>query len=139
MEWTESAQTPKHIVCKEKDGMFQIFLNRPPTNALNLEMIEELNAAVANLMYRTDLKLITFLPSGENFCQGSDHAQKYGEQKNRRQRSGVDLEPEKQKEDRGKQIPQWGEQVVSQLGNGFGERDPNEKCSNRRGYLQTLC
>jgi enoyl-CoA hydratase/carnithine racemase len=70
MEWTESAQTPKHIVCKEKDGMFQIFLNRPPTNALNLEMIEELNAAVANLMYRTDLKLITFLPSGENFCQG---------------------------------------------------------------------
>ena len=50
--------------------MFQIFLNRPPINALNLEMIEEMNAAVASLMYRTDLKVITFLPSGENFCQG---------------------------------------------------------------------
>ena len=61
MEWTEPAQTPKHIVCKEKDGMFQIFLNRPPINAFNLEMVEELNAAVASLMYRSDLKVITFL------------------------------------------------------------------------------
>ena len=67
MEWTESAQTPKHILCKEKDGMFQIFLKRP---YLNLEMIEEINAAVASLMYRTDLKVIAFLPSSDNFCQG---------------------------------------------------------------------
>lgn len=67
MEWIESAETPKHIVCKEKDGMFQIFLKRP---YLNLEMVEEINAAVANLMYRTDLKVIAFLPLGDNFCQG---------------------------------------------------------------------
>ncbi len=67
MEWTESAQTPKHIVCKEKDGMFQITLSRP---YLNLEMVEELNSVIANLMYRTDVKLITFLPLGENFCSG---------------------------------------------------------------------
>src|SRR5262245_27297193 len=69
MEWTEPAQTPKHIVAKEKDGTFQIFLKR---QYFNLEMIEEINAAVASLMYRTDLKVIVFLthPSVENFCQG---------------------------------------------------------------------
>ncbi|MCI0413213.1 enoyl-CoA hydratase/isomerase family protein [bacterium] len=70
MEWTESPQTPKHIVCKEKDGMFQIILNHPPINAFNLEMVEEMNAAVSNLMYRTDVKVITFLASGKNFCGG---------------------------------------------------------------------
>jgi enoyl-CoA hydratase/carnithine racemase len=67
MEWTESAETPKHIVCKENAGMFQITLSRP---FLNLEMVEELNTVIASLMYRTDVKLITLLPLGENFCGG---------------------------------------------------------------------
>jgi cyclohexa-1,5-dienecarbonyl-CoA hydratase len=70
MEWLDNTKAPKHISCKEKDGMFQIVLNRPPINAFNLEMVEELNAAIASLMYRSDIKVITFLASGKNFCGG---------------------------------------------------------------------
>ena len=70
MEWMDNTKAPKHIACTEKDGMFQITLNRPPINAFNLEMVEELNAAVASLMYRSDVKLITFLATGKNFCGG---------------------------------------------------------------------
>jgi len=61
---------PKFIVCKEKDGMFQIFLNRPPMNAFNVEMVEEINRAISDLLYRTDLKLLIFLAAGKNFCGG---------------------------------------------------------------------
>lgn len=70
MEWTETAEVPKHIVCKEKEGMFQIILNRPPINAFNLEMIEEINRAISGLIYRNDIKTIAFLASGKNFCGG---------------------------------------------------------------------
>jgi cyclohexa-1,5-dienecarbonyl-CoA hydratase len=61
---------PKFIVCKEKDGMFQIFLNRPPMNAFNADMVEEINRAIGELLYRTDLKLLIFLAAGKNFCGG---------------------------------------------------------------------
>jgi len=61
---------PKFIVCKEKDGMFQIFLNRPPMNAFNADMVEEINRALGELLYRTDLKLLIFLAAGKNFCGG---------------------------------------------------------------------
>ena len=62
--------TPKHIVCKEKEGLFQIILNRPPINAFNVEMVEEINTALASLLYRRDIKVVIFLASGKNFCGG---------------------------------------------------------------------
>ncbi len=67
---TDTVSAPKHVVCKEKDGMFQIILNRPPMNAFNVEMVEEINGAVASLLYRTDLKVLVFLAAGKNFCGG---------------------------------------------------------------------
>jgi cyclohexa-1,5-dienecarbonyl-CoA hydratase len=63
-------EKPKNIICKEKDGMFQIFLNRPPSNAFSAEMVEEINRTLSDLLYRTDLKLVIFLAAGKNFCGG---------------------------------------------------------------------
>lgn len=65
-----AGEAPKFIVCKEKEGMFQIFLNRPPMNAFNADMVEEINRALGTLLYRTDLKVVVFLTSGKVFCGG---------------------------------------------------------------------
>jgi cyclohexa-1,5-dienecarbonyl-CoA hydratase len=67
-----SLEAPKYIDCKDKDGMFQIFLNRPPLNAFNANMVEEINRTLAELLYRTDLKVVVFLTTGKNFCGGID-------------------------------------------------------------------
>ena len=67
---TGTVNPPKHIVCKEKEGMFQIYLNRPPMNAFNVEMVEEINRVIATLLYRADLKVVVFLAAGKNFCGG---------------------------------------------------------------------
>ena len=69
-ESVSTLDAPRHIVCKEKEGLFQIILNRPPINAFNVEMVEEINTALANLMYRRDMKVVVFLASGKNFCGG---------------------------------------------------------------------
>jgi cyclohexa-1,5-dienecarbonyl-CoA hydratase len=66
----ESLDAPKFIATKDKDGMFQIFLNRPPINAFNADMVEEINRVLGNLLYRTDLKVIVFLTTAKNFCGG---------------------------------------------------------------------
>src|SRR5262245_44913728 len=65
-----AVEAPKFIACKEKEGMFQIFLNRPPINAFNADMVEEINRALGDLLYRTDLKVVVFLTTGKNFCGG---------------------------------------------------------------------
>src|SRR4026208_1667263 len=65
-----TVEAHKFIACKEKEGMFQIFLNRPPMNSFNAEMVEEINRALGDLLYRTDLKVVVFLTAGKNFCGG---------------------------------------------------------------------
>lgn len=64
------AEAPKYIVCKEKEGMVQIILNRPPINAFNIEMVEEIYRVVADLQYRTDVKVLVFSASGKAFSGG---------------------------------------------------------------------
>lgn len=66
----KTVEAPKFIAFKEKEGMFQIFLNRPPMNAFNADMVEEINRALGDLLYRTDLKVVVFLTTGKNFCGG---------------------------------------------------------------------
>ncbi len=39
----KSVEANKFIATKDKDGMFQIFLNRPPMNSFNADMVEEIN------------------------------------------------------------------------------------------------
>ena len=59
MDENSSPASPKgNISCREQAGMFQIILNRPPHNSLSLEMVEEINAALASIAYRNDLKVI---------------------------------------------------------------------------------
>ncbi len=70
VETPDTADTPQFIACKEKDGMFQIFLNRPPMNSFNAEMVEEINRALGGLLYRNDLKVVVFVTTGKHFCGG---------------------------------------------------------------------
>ena len=65
-----SMDAPKFISTKDKDGMFQIFLNRPPVNSFNADMVEEINRTLGSLLYRTDLKVVVFLTQGKNFSGG---------------------------------------------------------------------
>jgi cyclohexa-1,5-dienecarbonyl-CoA hydratase len=67
---TGSTVASKYVVCKEQQGMFQMHLNRPPMNAFNFEMVEEMNQAIAGILYRTDLKLVVISAGGKNFCGG---------------------------------------------------------------------
>lgn len=69
-EYSPVAEAPKHILCKEKEGMYQIILNRPPINAFNVEMVEEICRAVGDLQYRTDLKVLVFSGAGKAFSGG---------------------------------------------------------------------
>jgi cyclohexa-1,5-dienecarbonyl-CoA hydratase len=69
-EHASLAEAPKHIVCKEKEGMYQIILNRPPVNAFNIEMVEEIYRSVADLQYRTDLKVLVLSATGKAFSGG---------------------------------------------------------------------
>jgi len=64
------AEAPKHIIFKEKEGMAQIILNRPPINAFNIEMVEELYRAVSDLQYRSDLKVLVLSAAGKAFSSG---------------------------------------------------------------------
>lgn len=70
MDSGSTLEVPKYIITKEKDGMFQIFLNRPPMNAFNVEMVEEIYRTMENLKYRTDLKVLLFSAAGKAFCGG---------------------------------------------------------------------
>jgi len=63
---------PKYIAYKEKEGMVQITLNRPPGNAFNVEMVGEINRALADLLYNTNVKVVVFLAAGKDFCAGVD-------------------------------------------------------------------
>lgn len=65
-----AVEAPKFIVCKEKEGMFQIFLNRPPMNAFTVDMVEEINRSLSGLLYRNDLKVLVFAGAGKAFCSG---------------------------------------------------------------------
>lgn len=66
------ADAPKYVAYKEKEGMAQITLNRPPGNAFNVEMVEEINGVLADLLYNTNIKVVVFLAAGKNFCAGVD-------------------------------------------------------------------
>src|SRR5262245_4026832 len=71
MDENSTAASPKgNISCREQAGMFQIIFNRPPHNSLSLEMVEEINAALASIAYRSGLKVIVFSATGSTFCSG---------------------------------------------------------------------
>lgn len=59
------------------DGIGRIFLNRPPVNVLNIQMMSDLNDALDKLSTDKELKLLEILAEGKAFCAGvevADHA-----------------------------------------------------------------
>ncbi|HET6267374.1 MAG TPA: enoyl-CoA hydratase/isomerase family protein [Acidobacteriota bacterium] len=64
------ADKPQYVVCKEKDGMFQIILNRPPVNSFDIAMVDEITSIIADQQYRSELKVLVFSAAGKAFSGG---------------------------------------------------------------------
>jgi cyclohexa-1,5-dienecarbonyl-CoA hydratase len=60
----------KLIRFEEAQGIARIRLDRAPANVLSVEMMEELNNALASLEYRRDVKLVVLSGEGKYFCAG---------------------------------------------------------------------
>lgn len=58
----------------EEDGVATLTLNRPPLNILNIEMMEELDAALGGLKARLDLRVLLLRGSERAFSAGVDVA-----------------------------------------------------------------
>ena len=69
-ENSSAAPAGRSVAWREQAGMFQIILNRPPHNSLSLEMVEDMNTALAGVLYRNDLKVVVFSSTGGAFCSG---------------------------------------------------------------------
>ena len=61
----------KHIVFDESDTVATITLNRPPLNVMNIEMLEELAAALRAVV-ETEAKVLLLKGEGKAFCAGVD-------------------------------------------------------------------
>jgi enoyl-CoA hydratase len=68
MTWVELATPAEHVAV--------LTLARPPVNALNRAMREELVAAVDGLGHRDDIHVIVLTGSGPIFCAGADIKEK---------------------------------------------------------------
>ncbi|MBI4296071.1 MAG: enoyl-CoA hydratase/isomerase family protein [Chloroflexi bacterium] len=56
--------TFKNILLEKKDGVGKITINRPPLNVLNIESIEEINAALAELKTDDAVKVVAITAAG---------------------------------------------------------------------------
>ena len=56
------------------DGVATITLERPPLNILNIDMMEQLNAALLAIRDRKDLRALVLRGKGKAFCAGVDVA-----------------------------------------------------------------
>jgi cyclohexa-1,5-dienecarbonyl-CoA hydratase len=66
----EENATAPGIATRDQAGMFQVIFNRQPHNNLSLDVVEEINAAIASVLYRRDLKVVVFSAAGKTFCSG---------------------------------------------------------------------
>lgn len=68
-----SEGTFKTIIYSRTAGVADIILNRPEArNAINLQMIRELNSALEELRQDPTVRLIHFQSRGSHFCAGAD-------------------------------------------------------------------
>jgi len=65
------------------DEIATLSLNRPPTNYLNIEMLDELNEAVLSLRAQKKLEVLIIRGSNGNFCEGLDLEEHSTERVNR--------------------------------------------------------
>ncbi|MEW6377536.1 MAG: enoyl-CoA hydratase/isomerase family protein [Thermodesulfobacteriota bacterium] len=68
-----------HIQTELKDGVATLTLNRPPLNAFNIEMMEEINTYFEGLMKEKSLKLLIIQAAGKAFSAGVDVGEHLGD------------------------------------------------------------
>lgn len=56
------------------ENVATLWLDRPPANAMTLEMMEQVNGALLGLRNRSDIKVLVVRGRGEAFCTGVDPA-----------------------------------------------------------------
>jgi cyclohexa-1,5-dienecarbonyl-CoA hydratase len=56
------------------ESVATLWLDRPPANAMNLEMMEQVNEALLGLRSRREIKVLVVRGRGEAFCTGVDPA-----------------------------------------------------------------
>jgi cyclohexa-1,5-dienecarbonyl-CoA hydratase len=66
--------TDRLVELTDEGGVATLTLNRPPLNVMNIEMMEQLNAAILDLRDRRDLKVLVVRGRGSAFCGGVDIA-----------------------------------------------------------------
>lgn len=64
----------KYIELSLDDSIATLILNRPPLNIMNIEMMEEMNAALLDLRQNDELKVLLIRGRGKAFSSGIDIA-----------------------------------------------------------------
>ena len=64
---------------REDEGIFEITLNRPPVNVLNIEMMKELNSILERCTARDDINILVLKGEGKAFSAGVDVKEHTGE------------------------------------------------------------
>ncbi len=73
------AGTARTVRVTRDDGVATITLDRPPLNVLTIAMLDELDAALADLAGAGDLRLVVLRGAGRSFSAGVDVAEHRGE------------------------------------------------------------
>ncbi len=73
----------KFIKTSEKDGIYNIILNRPPLNWLNIEMMDEINKYLESLKAAKTQKLLVISAEGKAFSVGVEVADHLGDKAER--------------------------------------------------------
>jgi enoyl-CoA hydratase len=62
----------QYLELKEQKGVGIVKINRPPANALNQEMVEELHSIVDQLAIKEDIRALIFIGNDKFFAGGAD-------------------------------------------------------------------
>jgi enoyl-CoA hydratase len=65
---------PRHVRLEVADAVATVTLDRPPVNAVNLEVIEDFLAAVTSLGADAGIRAVVLTGVGRRFCAGADIA-----------------------------------------------------------------
>ncbi len=68
----------QHIILKIENHIARVTLNRPPVNALNRELVEELVDLAAQLKSNEEVWIVVVTANGKTFCAGADLKERSG-------------------------------------------------------------
>ncbi len=68
----------QHILVKIENHIARVTLNRPPVNALNRELVQELVDLAAQLKSNEEIWVVVVTANGKTFCAGADLKERSG-------------------------------------------------------------